>query len=161
MNKKVNIAIDAMGGENSPTKVIEGINISLKSNKENFFFLYGQKDLLIKEINKNKLVKSHPEIIDTNDKGITVNLHEKINGFIKKSNLSKNKNEQKIERFAKGEKIDSKIISYDEQLRKINLSIKDKETDEEQKALSEYGSSDSGASLGDILGEALNKKKSV
>ena len=67
MNKKINIAIDAMGGENSPTKVIEGINISLKSNRENFFFLYGKKDLLIKELNKNKLVKSHSEIVDTND----------------------------------------------------------------------------------------------
>ena len=69
--------------------------------------------------------------------------------------------EQKIERFAKGEKIDSMIISYDEKLRKINLSIKDKETHEEQAALTQYGSSDSGASLGDILGKALNKKTSA
>ena len=51
--------------------------------------------------------------------------------------------------------------SYDEKLRKINLSIKDKETHEEQEVLTQYGSSDSGASLGDILGEALNKKTSV
>jgi len=101
------------------------------------------------------------EIIDTDDKGITVSLSDNINGFIKKSNLSNNKNEQKIERFAKNEKIDSMIISYDEKLRKINLSIKDKEVHEEQEALSQYGSSDSGASLGDILGEALNKKTSV
>ena len=101
------------------------------------------------------------EIIDTNDKGITVNLSENINGFIKKTNLSKNKNEQKIERFAKGEKIDSMIVSYDKKLRKINLSIKDKEAHEEQAVLSQYGSSDSGASLGDILGEALNKKNTV
>ena len=71
MNKKVNIAIDAMGGENSPAKVIEGINISLKYNKENFFFLYGTKDLLIKEINKHKLVKSYSEIIDA--KGCNIN----------------------------------------------------------------------------------------
>ena len=49
MTNKINIAIDAMGGENSPKKVIDGINISLKSNKENFFFLYGQQDLLEKE----------------------------------------------------------------------------------------------------------------
>ena len=100
-------------------------------------------------------------IIDTDDKGITVNLSENINGFIKKSNLSNNKVEQKIERFAKSEKIDSMIISYDAQLRKIHLSIKDKEVHEDQAALSQYGSSDSGASLGDILGEALNKKTSV
>ena len=59
------------------------------------------------------------EIIDIDDKKITVNLSENINGFIKKSNLSKNKNEQKLERFAKGEKIDSMIISYDNKSRKI------------------------------------------
>lgn len=101
------------------------------------------------------------EIIEIDDKRITVNLSKNINGFIKKSNLSKNKSEQKIERFAKGEKIDSMIISYDNKLRKINLSIKDKEAHEEQEALSQYGSRDSGASLGDILGEALNNKNSV
>ena len=101
------------------------------------------------------------EIIDTNDKGIIVNLSKNINGFIKKSNLSKNKNEQKIDRFAKKEKIDSMIIAYDEKLRKINLSVKDMEDHEEKEALSQYGSSDSGASLGDILGEALDKKNSA
>ena len=67
MNKKVNIAIDAMGGENSPAKIIEVINISLKYNKENFFFLYGKEEQLIKEIKKNKLVQSYSEIINTED----------------------------------------------------------------------------------------------
>ena len=57
MNKKVNIAIDAMGGENSPKKVIDGINISLQSNQENFFFIYGQQDLLEKEIAKKKALE--------------------------------------------------------------------------------------------------------
>ena len=54
MSNKVKIAIDAMGGENSPKKIIEGIEISLKSNQENFFYLYGKKDLLEKEVNKKK-----------------------------------------------------------------------------------------------------------
>ena len=67
MEKKINIAIDAMGGDNSPKKVIDGINISLKSNKENHFLLYGDKDLLLKEINNNNLIISHSEIIDTKD----------------------------------------------------------------------------------------------
>jgi len=67
MNQKVNIAIDAMGGENSPKKIIEGINISLKHNKENFFYLYGKKNLIEKEIEKNTLVKKHSEIVDIND----------------------------------------------------------------------------------------------
>ena len=55
MNNKVKIAIDAMGGENSPKKVIEGIKISLQSNQENFFYIYGHQDLLKKEMVKNKI----------------------------------------------------------------------------------------------------------
>jgi len=54
MSNKVKIAIDTMGGENSPKKIIDGIEISLKSNQENFFYLYGKKDLLEKEISKKK-----------------------------------------------------------------------------------------------------------
>ena len=57
MTKKINIAIDAMGGENSPKKIIDGINISLQSNQENFFFLYGPQDLLKKEIAKSKSIQ--------------------------------------------------------------------------------------------------------
>ena len=53
MINRVKIAIDAMGGENAPKKIIDGINISLQSNQENFFFLYGQQDLLEREIAKN------------------------------------------------------------------------------------------------------------
>ena len=67
MSNKVNIAIDAMGGENSPKKIIDGINISLQSNQENFFFLYGQQDLLEKELAKNKLLQQYCEIINTKD----------------------------------------------------------------------------------------------
>ena len=65
MINKVNIAIDAMGGENSPKKIIDGINISLQSNQENFFFLYGRQDLLEREIGKNKLVQQNCKIINT------------------------------------------------------------------------------------------------
>ena len=54
MSNKVKIAIDAMGGENSPKKIIDGLEISLKSNQENFFYLYGKKNLLEEEINKKK-----------------------------------------------------------------------------------------------------------
>ena len=74
-------------------------------------------------------------------------------------NLSKDKNEQKTDRFAIGEKVDSMIISLDRKSRIINLSIKGIEIEEEKNALNKYGSSDSGASLGDILGSVLNKKK--
>ena len=67
MTNKVKIAIDAMGGENSPKKIIEGIEISLKSNQENFFYLYGKKDLLEKEISKKKLIQKSCEIINAGD----------------------------------------------------------------------------------------------
>ena len=67
MTKKVKIAIDAMGGENSPKKIIEGIKISLKTNKENFFFLYGKQKILENEIAKNNAIKKYCEIINTED----------------------------------------------------------------------------------------------
>ena len=65
MPNKVKIAIDAMGGEGSPKKIIEGIEISLKTSQENFFYLYGQKNLLEKEISKKKFAQSCCEIINT------------------------------------------------------------------------------------------------
>ena len=67
MEKKIKIAIDAMGGENSPAKIIGGIDISLKKNIENYFLLYGDKDILNKNISNNKLITSNSEIIDTKD----------------------------------------------------------------------------------------------
>jgi len=67
MSNKVRIAIDAMGGINSPKKIIDGIEISLKSNQENFFTLYGKKDLLEKEIYKKKFLHKYCEIINAED----------------------------------------------------------------------------------------------
>ena len=67
MSNKVKIAIDAMGGINSPKKIIDGIEISLKSNQENFFTLYGKKDLLEKEVSKKKFLHKYCEIINTED----------------------------------------------------------------------------------------------
>ena len=67
MSNNVKIAIDAMGGENSPKKIIDGIEISLKSNQENIFYLYGKKNLLEKEIFKRKSIHKHCEIIDSED----------------------------------------------------------------------------------------------
>ena len=65
MNNKVKIAVDAMGGENAPRKIINGINISLKKNRENYFYLFGNKDLINDEINNDKLLRDNSEIIDT------------------------------------------------------------------------------------------------
>ena len=100
------------------------------------------------------------KIISINEKGLTVNISKNINGFIKKTDLAKDKSEQRIDRFAVNETIDSMITSFDEKSKKINLSIKDIEINEEKKLLKKYGSKDSGASLGDILTDALKEKKS-
>ena len=67
MSNKVKIAVDAMGGENSPKKIIDGIEISLNTNKENFFYLYGKKDLIEKEISNRKFLHKYCEIIDVED----------------------------------------------------------------------------------------------
>ena len=67
MSDKVKIAIDAMSGDKSPKKVIDGIEISLRSNKENLFYLYGDENLLKKEVSKSKLLIQHCEIINSKD----------------------------------------------------------------------------------------------
>jgi small subunit ribosomal protein S1 len=82
-----------------------------------------------------------------------------VKGFIRKSDLSRDRSEQRPDRFAVGEKVDAKVTSIDKSTRKINLSIKAREVEEEKKAMSDYGSSDAGASLGDILGAALRSKQ--
>ena len=67
MTDKVKIAVDGMGGEKSPNKIISGIEISLKLNNENFFYIYGNEDLLKKEVSKSKLVSENCEIINSRD----------------------------------------------------------------------------------------------
>ena len=92
------------------------------------------------------------------EKGLDVSVGDNINGFIKRNDLARERSDQKTERFGVGDKIDAMVTSIDKKLRKITLSIKAKEIEEEKKVMEEYGSSDSGASLGDILGAALAKK---
>jgi len=93
------------------------------------------------------------------DSGIEVRVNEAVPGFIRKADLSRDRSEQRPDRFAMGEKVDAKIISVDKAGRKISLSIKAREVEEEKKAMEEFGSSDSGASLGDILGAAIKSKQ--
>ncbi len=95
----------------------------------------------------------------TNEGGIEVTVIDGFSGFIKKNDLARDRSEQRPDRFAVGEKVDAKVTQIDKSSRKLSLSIKARETDEEKQAMAEFGSSDSGASLGDILGAALNKKK--
>ncbi len=92
------------------------------------------------------------------DGGIEVSV-EGMSGFIRKAELGRDRSEQRPDRFAAGEKVDAKVTQIDRSGRKLSLSIKALEVAEEKKAMAEYGSSDSGASLGDILGAALQEKK--
>ena len=93
------------------------------------------------------------------DNGIDVTIGENMTGFIRRTDLSRDRAEQRADRFAVGEKVDAIVTSVDKKTRKLSLSIKARESAEEKKAMAEFGSSDSGASLGDILGAALAKKE--
>jgi len=97
-------------------------------------------------------------VTQVTENGIEV-MVDGITGFIRKSDLSRERSEQRPERFAVGEKIDAKVTAVEKNSRKISLSVKAREIDEEKQAMAEYGSSDSGASLGDILGAAFNKAR--
>lgn len=84
-----------------------------------------------------------------------------LKGFIKRSDLSRDRSEQRPDRFAVGDKVDAKVTQVDKSSRRITLSIKAREMEEEKQAMKAYGSSDSGASLGDILGAALAEKEAA
>ena len=93
------------------------------------------------------------------DNGIEVTVNDVMSGFIRKADLSRDRSEQRPDRFAVGEKVDARVTMVDKVGRRVNVSIKAKEFEEEKQAMQEYGSSDSGASLGDILGAALQSKR--
>ena len=82
-----------------------------------------------------------------------------VKSFIRKSDLSRDRAEHRPERFAVGDKVDARITNIDKASRRISLSIKALEISEEREAVEQYGSSDAGASLGDILGAALREKE--
>ena len=98
-------------------------------------------------------------VTEVNDGGIEVSVQDGMTGFIRKSDLSRDRSEQRPERFAVGDKVDAKITNIDNKSRKLSLSIKSREVEEEKQAMADYGSSDAGASLGDILGAALKQKE--
>ncbi len=91
------------------------------------------------------------------DNVIEVLVDKDVKGVIKRTHLAKQKSEQKTTRFAIEEKIDAKVISFDKKNNQYELSVKEMEIQEEKDALKQYGSSSSGASLGDILGAALEE----
>jgi len=97
-------------------------------------------------------------ITKSSDGGLEVSVGDNLQGFIRRSDLSRDRDEQRPERFAEGEKVDAQVTMVDGKARKLSLSIKAREMTEEKQAMASFGSSDSGASLGDILGAALAKR---
>ncbi|AZO10100.1 MULTISPECIES: 30S ribosomal protein S1 [unclassified Mesorhizobium] len=109
------------------------------------------------ELRKNAVVTC--EVIGVKDGGLDVRLVDSgLETFIKRSDLSRDRDEQRPERFTVGQKVDARVIAFDKKTRKLQVSIKALEIAEEKEAVAQYGSTDSGASLGDILGAALKKQ---
>lgn len=92
------------------------------------------------------------------EQGLEVRVGDTLSGFIRRGDLARDRSDQRVERFAVGEKVDAVISQIDSKNNKLTLSVKAREMAEEKQAMAEFGSSDSGASLGDILGAALAKK---
>jgi small subunit ribosomal protein S1 len=109
------------------------------------------------KIKKGDVVTCTVSAIQEN--GIEVEVVAGVTGFIRKVDLSRDRSEKRPDRFAVGERVDAKVISIDRKERRMTLSIKSREVEEEKQIMDQYGSSDSGASLGDILGAALDKAK--
>ena len=99
------------------------------------------------------------KVTEVSGDGIKVEIAEGVDSFIKRGDLAREKQEQRPDRFAVGDRVDAKVISIDPGSRKVNLSIKALEVEQHKKAVEEFGSSDSGATLGDILGAALDEAK--
>jgi small subunit ribosomal protein S1 len=99
------------------------------------------------------------EVLEVKEGGIEVRIvGTDFSAFIKRSELARDRSEQRPDRFAVGEKVDARVTQFDRRARKISVSIKALEVAEEKEAIAQYGSSDSGATLGDILGTALKRK---
>ncbi|MBO7536751.1 MAG: 30S ribosomal protein S1 [Alphaproteobacteria bacterium] len=128
----------------------ERISLGMKQLTEN---PYGDSDV---DVRKGVVVTC--VVTEVKEDGLEVTLPNGVHGFIKKADLAKDRQDRKTDRFAVGEKVDAKITSVDRTGRKVGLSIKALEIEEEKQVMAEFGSSDSGASLGDILGLAINKK---
>ncbi|HNS86691.1 MAG TPA: 30S ribosomal protein S1 [Parvularculaceae bacterium] len=111
------------------------------------------------EINRGDDVTCTVTAVETGGVEVQVGGEGGPKAFIRKSDLSKDRNEQRPERFAVGDKVDARVTGFDKVSRRISLSIKAREIAEEKEAVEQFGSADSGASLGDILGAALKGQK--
>jgi small subunit ribosomal protein S1 len=109
------------------------------------------------QIRKGSVVTT--TVTEVNDGGIEVSLVDGVKAFIRRADLARDRNDQRPDRFGVGDKVDALVTAFDKTSRKISLSIKAREVAEERDAVAQFGSTDSGASLGDILGAALRKRR--
>ncbi len=109
------------------------------------------------ELKKNSVVTC--EVTEVKEAGLEVKiLGTELTAFIKRSDLARDRGEQRPERFSVGQKVDARVTQFDRKTRKVAVSIKALEVAEEKEAIAQYGTADSGASLGDILGAALKQR---
>ena len=147
---------DFIKGQTVEAKVIdidvekERVSLSVKDLADDPF------TNVLKSLKRGSIVTAVVTAVQEN--GIEVE-HEGLKSFIRKGDLSRDRSEQRSERFAVGNKLDARVTNIEKNNRKISLSIKALEIAEEKEAVQQYGSSDAGASLGDILGAALKNKE--
>src|SRR5262249_27170243 len=99
------------------------------------------------------------EVTEVKETGLEVKIAgTDLTSFIKRSELARDRNDQRADRFQVGQKVDARVTQFDRRTHKVTVSIKALEVAEEKEAIAQYGSSDSGATLGDILGTALKRK---
>jgi small subunit ribosomal protein S1 len=99
------------------------------------------------------------EVTEVKESGIDVKIvGTDLTAFIKRADLARERGEQRPERFSVGQKVDARVTQFDRKTHKVGVSIKALEVAEEKEAIAQYGTADSGASLGDILGAALKQR---
>jgi len=128
----------------------ERISLGIKQLEGDLFAAAG-------ELKKGTVVTC--EVSEVKEAGIEVKIvGTDISTFIKRSELARDRNDQRPDRFQVGQKVDARVTQFDRRARKVLVSIKALEVAEEKEAIAQYGSTDSGATLGDILGSALKRK---
>ena len=146
-------------GSSLKTKILD---INVENEKVSLGIKQLTEDKFTSELENIKLGDTVTCLINKiTDNNIDVTIGDNIKGLIKKSDLSRDRKEQRTDRFGVGDKVDATVIKIDKKQRSVNVSIKAREIEEEKQAMAEFGSSDSGASLGDILGAALEKKNQI
>jgi len=142
-------------------ETVRAIVLDIDGEKERISLGIKQLEETVKpagELRRNEAVTC--TVLEIKDGGIEVQIGESgPQAFIRRADLSRDRDEQRPDRYQVGQKIDARVISVDRQTRRVQLSIKALEIAEEQQAVAQSGSSDSGASLGDILGAALNRAR--